>query len=220
MEFVTETIVKYHNHMGTDKTIVDAARISLDGDDHLAKLLTKDVKLINYLAKHKHMSPFEHNTLTVVVHCPLFTRSHIQRHRTFSYNEVSRRYTSENLAFWIPPEWLMQADSNRQSSSEPLINTEGHHADIVYKNSIVVAVKAYEQLIDMGVSREQARAVLPQSLMTRFYMTGNLRNWAHFLALRSNPDTAQAQDVEVSAQVSEILMDLWPVATLALIDHP
>jgi len=208
--------VLYHDHMGSDKTVVDAARISLDSDDQTFDLSERDEKLIKYLAKNKHLSCFEHCTLTAVIICPLFTRSHIHRHRTFSYNEVSRRYTSENLRFWIPEEWLRQADSNRQSSSEPLHHDVSEQCDKVYTEGVEAALQAYEHLLDLGVSREQARAVLPQGLYTRFYMTGNLRNWAAFVRLRHDPDNAQAQDVQLSQGAIDLLSKYFPISMKAL----
>jgi len=212
--FESKIQVLYHDHMGCDKTIVDAARISLDADDQRFGLDEKDEKLIRYLAKNKHLSCFEHCTITMVIICPLFTRSHIHRHRTFSYNEISRRYTSENLSFWIPDDWLAQADSNRQSSSTPIASQLS--ATRVYAEGVEAALQAYEQLLDLGVSREQARAVLPQGLYTRFYMTGNLRNWAAFVNLRHDPVNAQEQDVQLSQGVLDVLRYYYPVAMRAL----
>src|SRR4030067_2674197 len=110
--------VTYIQHMGSDLNVVNAARISFNTE--VTELSDKDKKLIAYLADNEHMSPFEHNILTVIVECPLYIRSQIHRHRTFSYNEVSRRYTSENLEFFIPDIIRKQAESNRQASSGEL----------------------------------------------------------------------------------------------------
>src|SRR5437667_11514171 len=106
--------VEYIDHMGTDLSIVNAARISYG--KHKNELDDKDVKLINYLAQHQHMTPFEHTALTVLVTCPLYIRSQIMRHRTFSYNELSRRYTAEGIEFYIPDEFRNQSESNKQGS--------------------------------------------------------------------------------------------------------
>ena len=96
--------VDYIEHMGSEETIVNAARVSF-GNNNVTELSDKDKKLINYLAKHKHMSPFEHCILSVKITCPLYIRSQIHRHRTFSYNEISRRYTEKDMEFYLPYEY-------------------------------------------------------------------------------------------------------------------
>ena len=111
--------VHYIDHMGTDKTAVSAARVSF-GEDNKKDLDDKDKKLIKYLAEHEHMSPFEHLVLTVKIEVPLYIRSQIHRHRTFSYNEISRRYTNKDLEFFIPETYRTQHDSNRQASSDAI----------------------------------------------------------------------------------------------------
>src|SRR5579863_7226904 len=108
----------YVQHVGSDLTIVNAARISFGTESQV--LEDKDKKLIKYLADNEHMSPFEHNVLTVIIECPLYIRSQIHRHRTFSYNEVSRRYTSDDIQFYIPDTVRRQAASNRQASEGEL----------------------------------------------------------------------------------------------------
>lgn len=207
--------VHYVNHMGDDLTVVNAARVSFNV---ISDILTeKDEKLIKYLADHEHMSPFEHCAMTFIIECPLYIRSQIHRHRTFSYNEVSRRYTSEDLVFYVPSidDIRKQSKSNRQASSgiHEKINAKAL-IDIMeksHKKSLVV----YQKLIDSGVCREQARGVLPQNLMTKFYMTGNLRNIAHFLALRMH-DGAQKEIRDVAEQMLSIVSNHFPVAIKAL----
>ena len=206
--------VSYINHMGDDLTIVNSARISFAGESQV--LSDKDKKLIKYLADNEHMSPFEHNVLTVMVECPLYIRSQIHRHRTFSYNEVSRRYTSENLEFFIPDTLRKQSKSNRQASEgiveEPLV------AEVIMKQAHERALQDYNLLLSLGVSREQARGVLPQNLMTKFYQTGNLRNWAHFVKLRLDKH-AQGEVVEIAKQVKNIMLEKFPEATKALLNE-
>ncbi len=203
--------------MGKDLTVVNAARISFNGEKF--ELDDKDIKLINYLAEHEHMSPFEHCALTVLVECPLYIRSQIHRHRTFSYNEVSRRYTSEEMKFYLPSidDLRKQSKSNRQASSGTIDDAEA--IKLLAKMDAVhnYAFDVYEELLEAGVCREQARGILPQNLCTKFYMTGNLRNWAHFVHLRTH-EGAQKEVQDVANQAKTILMENFPVATAKLLE--
>ena len=203
--------VSYVDHMGTDLTVVNAARVSFGTAK--TKLDDKDIKLINYLAKHKHMSPFEHCQLSVLVECPLYIRSQIHRHRTFSYNEISRRYTDKDLEFFIPKTIRKQSKDNRQASEGKLASQD--NAKNIMNGAWSKAKAYYDLLIGMGVPREQARGVLPTGTMTHFYMTGNLRNWAHFIGLRDH-EGAQGEVQEVAIAVKAIIKDKFPVAYEAL----
>lgn len=193
-----------------------AARVSFGNEDKTGKDINKDIKLMKYLADNQHMSPFEHQSATFLVEVPLFIRSQIMRHRTFSYNEISRRYTDENLEFWKPDQFRKQSASNRQASTGELPE-ESEACASAYKMSCDSALETYNDLLAHGVCREQARAVLPQSLLTKFYMTGNLRNWAHFIQLRKD-EHAQKEVQIVAERIEAALRDLWPNATKALLD--
>lgn len=185
---------------------VRAARVSFAKDSHAKKSAQADEKLMRYLADHQHLTPFEYQHATVMIECPLFIRSQIHRHRTFSFNEISRRYTSEEIGFWKPSAWRGQAKNNRQAS-------EGQ-VDYVtedYELQVNRAVQAYEYMLDVGICREQARAILPQSLLTRFYMGGNLRNWAHFLKLRMDSH-AQPEVQVIANRIHDALHNLWPTS--------
>lgn len=206
--------VTYVDHMGNDLRVVNSARISFGGESE--QLTEKDSKLINYLAENDHMSPFEHNILTVIVECPLYIRSQIHRHRTFSYNEVSRRYTSDNVEFFVPETIRKQAKSNRQASDGELDPVKASEALQLIEEQHLQAEQTFNKLLELGVPREQARGVLPQNLVTKFYMTGNLRNWAHFVKLRL--DAHAQQEVQILAkQVNDILLTKFPEATKALL---
>ena len=206
--------VSYVNHMGDDLTVVNSARISFAGESQT--LQDKDKKLIKYLADNEHMSPFEHNVLTVIIECPLYIRSQIHRHRTFSYNEVSRRYTSDNIEFYMPDTIRRQAASNRQASEGELDPIGANTAIAIMKVQHEQALDAFNDMLALGVPREQARGILPQNLMTKFYMTGNLRNWTHFVRLRID-NHAQAEVQEIGKQVLAILEEKFPEATKALL---
>lgn len=200
--------------MGDDLTIVNSARISFAGESQV--LEDRDKKLIKYLADNEHMSPFEHNVLTVIIECPLYIRSQIHRHRTFSYNEVSRRYTSDNIEFYVPDTVRRQAASNRQASEGELDPISANTAIAIMKVQHEQALDAYNDMLALGVPREQARGVLPQNLMTKFYMTGNLRNWVHFVRLRID-NHAQVEVQDIGKQVLAILEQKFPEATKALL---
>lgn len=199
------------DYMGDDARAVNAARVSFlkdDIDTQHDHLNDKDTKLIKFLLRHQHTSPFEHSSLSVRVKVPLFIRSQIMRHRTFSYNEVSRRYTHENIQFHIPHTLRKQSKSNLQCSTgevvfnnDALIKTMQDHV-----NSAFVT---YQKLLDGGVSREQARAVLPQSMYTSFYMTGNLLNWIKFLRLRLDPHS-QPELQELGYAILKIMETAFP----------
>jgi thymidylate synthase (FAD) len=205
-----------------------AARASFGNEDKTGEDPAKDIKLMNFLSEHQHMTPFEYQHATFLIECPLFIRSQIHRHRTFSFNEISRRYTSEDIEFWIPDKFRGQAKSNKQASSDEVItalNVGATYDDPYgetpvdpmkwFKSSCHVGLNTYNHMVDSGVAREIARAVLPQSLITRFYMGGNLRNWAHFIALRRD-EHAQYEVQVVANRVAEKLRELWPESCNAL----
>lgn len=208
--------VTYIQHVGDSLTVVNAARVSFGNKKQ--KLEEKDKKLIKYLAQHQHMSPFEHLTLTVKITCPLYIRSQIHRHRTFSYNEISRRYTDKDMEFFLPEKYREQHSSNRQASagnveqdlSNILIDmTKKHHED---------SLKLYYTLLSNGVCKEQARGVLPQNLLTEFYMTGNLRNWAHFVKLREHAG-AQIEVQEIAKEIKSVLISKFEFAAQELLNE-
>jgi thymidylate synthase (FAD) len=199
--------VYYIDHMGAEKRIVDAARVSTASIQDGEGLSPRDSKLLGFLMREGHTSPFEHCTLTVKIECPLFTRSQIMRHRTFSYNEISRRYTEQNIKFYVPNDLYQQHSSRLQCSSDEIIDAP----DLLHMMSeqIKSSLRLYTQLLDEGVSREQARIILPQCLMTSFYMTGNLHNWLKFIALRDT-DHAQDETRAIARQILDILREFWP----------
>ena len=205
--------VDYINHMGDELTVVNSARVSFAGSSQT--LEEKDKKLIKYLADHEHMSPFEHLVLTVKIKVPLYIRSQIMRHRTFSYNEISRRYTDKNLEFYLPKALRKQHKNNRQASAEDLDILDNGFIKLEIEDFHFDCLQFYNKLIKSGVCREQARGVLPQNLMTEFYMTGNLRNWAHFIKLREH-EGAQKEVQEVADGVKKILLDKFKFAAETL----
>ena len=220
--------VEYVSHMGSDLTVVNSARVSFGVEKE--QLDDKDKKLINYLIKHRHTSTLEHNLVTFRFCVPLYIRSQHHRHRTWSYNEISRRYTDVDLRFYEPKAFRTQHKSNRQASNaEELINPEfttsvfnedgskleGFFIDQEVKSTNLVkdhhkqSLELFNQLIEAGVCREQARGVLPQNLYTEYYGTVNLSNLLKFIDLRTH-EGAQWEIVKVAAACLEIATDLFP----------
>lgn len=213
--------VDYVDHMGTDLTIVNSARVSFGKQKD--SLDQKDEKLISYLVEHKHTSTFEHNIVTFRCKVPLFVRSQHHRHRTWSYNEISRRYTDVNIQFYEPDSFRTQHKSNRQASNEELINPNLNEtfnsilpvptfrvSDAV-KNHHSKSLNLFNTLIEKGVCREQARGILPQNLYTEYYATCNLNNLLKFISLRTH-DGAQWEIRKLAEAMLDIATDLWPVA--------
>ena len=204
--------VDYVDHMGDDKRAANAARVSLLNDEvdqlFVDDVDDKDKRLIRFLARERHTSPFEHSTYTVRITCPIFVSKQIMRHRTFSYNEVSRRYTSKDIQFFIPQRLRQQAEKNLQCSTNDEV-ADGLQALQHYQGAVASAVVSYNQLLDAGVCREQARGILPQCLYTEFYMTGNLLNFVKFLKLRLDPH-AQPEVQVIAEAILHFLREDFP----------
>ncbi len=210
--------VEYVQHMGEDITIVNSARVSFG--KHKEEMDEKDRKLIKYLIRHRHTSTLEHNLITFRFVVPLFVRSQHHRHRTWSYNEISRRYTAENIRFYEPESFRTQHKSNRQASNaddldNPILFPDLSDSDFGVGASQVVkehhqkSVELYNLLMANGVCREQARGVLPQNMYTEYYGTVNLSNLLKFIDLRTHAG-AQWEIQKVAEACLEIATDLYP----------
>jgi len=211
--------VELVDHMGTDLTIVNSARVSFA--KHKESLDAKDEKLINYLVKHKHTSTFEHNLATFRMKVPLFVRSQHHRHRTWAYNEISRRYTDFNIEFYEPKSFRKQSKSNRQASDadtsfDPHMpaKTLAVLASYKVREHHRESLELYNKLMESGVCREQARGVLPQNMYTEYYGTVNLNNLLKFISLRIH-EGAQWEIQELAKGMLKIIEGLWPVAVKA-----
>jgi len=206
--------VSYVQHMGSDLTVVNSARVSFG--KHRDKLDDRDKKLIRYLIKHRHTSTLEHNVITFRFKVPLFVRSQHHRHRTWSYNEISRRYTDENLEFYLPKKFRTQHKSNRQASNEnDLINPQMYptlslmKVSEFFENRTLDCLQTYHDMMEVGVCREQARMILPQNLYTEYYGSCNLNNLLKFIDLRTH-DGAQWEIQKVAEACLEIAKSIWP----------
>ena len=194
------------DHLGTESTIVNAARVSFG---KLKKEMDeRDVKLLEYLIDNRHTSPLEHIVFTFSVHCPLFVRGQWHRHRTWSYNEISRRYTEIDMEFYTLQELRRQAENNRQASvTDPDFKAPELIAAIDAHNKASLAL--YEKLLAAGVCREQARGVLPQNMMVTFWGTVDLSNLLHFLELRDS-DHAQWEIREYAIAIKKLIRPYIP----------
>lgn len=197
------------DYMGSDLTIVNSARVSfgkekesLDGKDH---------KLIKYLVKHRHTSTFEHNVVTFRFVVPLYVRSQHHRHRTWSFNEISRRYTDINIQFYEPSSYRTQHKSNRQASNDDELGEGSLYSIEAVKNHHKQSLDLFNRLLGVGVCREQARGVLPQNMYTEYYGTVNLNNLLKFIDLRTH-EGAQWEIRKVAHACLTIAEDLWPTA--------
>ncbi|MBO5762554.1 MAG: FAD-dependent thymidylate synthase, partial [Lentisphaeria bacterium] len=194
------------DHLGTESTIVNAARVSFG--KLKSEMDERDVKLLHYLIENRHTSPLEHVVFTFSIHCPLFVRGQWHRHRTWSYNEISRRYTEIDMEFYTPEHLRRQAESNRQASfADPEFEDTALRELIREQNMQSLAL--YNKLLDGGVCREQARGVLPQNMMVTFWGTVDLSNLLHFLQLRDS-EHAQYEIREYAVAIRQLIAPIVP----------
>ena len=218
---MTQIATTYIEAMGSDLSVVNAARVSFGKkadweyqDSQTMRLTERDTKLIKYLAKHKHISPFGHAFASFHVKAPIFVARQLVKHKFLRWNEISRRYTTENIEFYVPDVWRGRSEDKKQGSEgevhNPLAVSQVEYAK-------AEALSAYTTLIDHGVAPEQARMVLPQSTMTEFYWSGSLDAFADMCRLRCKEDT-QYESRLVADQVSTIMQSLYPVSWSALME--
>lgn len=198
---------------GDDLTVVNAARVSFDKTS--TEMSLKDEKLIAYLAKHNHTSPFFHPQARFRLKMPIFIAREWFRHQIgFARNEVSRRYVDTDPEFWLPTS-LRQRDANKkQGSKQEQIQYNGHclaHIRATNEKSL----ETYKYLLGHGVCPEQARAVLPQSMLTEFIETGSLAAYARLYNLRTDP-SAQKEIQELAEQIGFLLAEKFPISWQAL----
>jgi len=213
--------VTYIDHMGSDLSVVNAARVSFGkksewhqriytGEPNILK--TKDVKLINYLAKHNHKSPFNHTFATFHVKAPIFVARQLVKHEYMPWNEISRRYVDEEPEFYKPDHWRGRSADKKQGSEGEVKSNFG----IEYYHE--KAWQAYDQLLNEGVAPEQARMVLPQSAMTEWYWSGTLFAFAKMCKLRMKSDT-QEETQYIAGKIALAMAKIYPVSWDALMEY-
>jgi len=205
----------YINHMGCDMSVVNAARVSFG--KKIDRMYTKpeDEKLIRYLAKHEHMSPFGHCFASFHVKAPVFVARQLVKHKFLRWNEISRRYVDDKPEFYEPKTWRGRAKDKKQGSAgmvELSDNVKAGPEFIHYEAKCL-----YQEMLDEGVCPEQARMVLPQSMMTEWYWSGSLDAFADMCNLRCAFDT-QAETRFVATQISDRMRRLFPVSWAALVE--
>lgn len=208
------SIVRLVDHMGDDSAIVQSARVSYGAG---TKTVNEDRQLIRYLMRHWHTTPFEMVEFKFHVRVPIFVARQWLRHRTASVNELSGRYSIVKDDFWVPSEYRHQSNTNKQGSEEG-VSFDDKSATMSQKLSCRTAFDVYDGLLERGISRELARAHLPQSTYTEFYWKINLHNLFHFLRLRMD-DHAQAEIQECARDMFELIKPIVPFACEAFVDY-
>jgi len=233
--------VRLIDTMGSDLSVVNAARVSFDkqsdwnywsDDDGVVEtyLKDRDAKLIAYLAKHNHWTPFGHITATFRIKAPIFVARQLGKHQVgLVWNEVSRRYVDAEPEFYFPAAWRKKAESVKQGSSEtetielfaegyaeggyrfPTTMTEAAEGSVGYAASL------YSMMVTKGVCPEQARMVLPQNMMTEWVWTGSVAAFARVCKLRLDPHT-QAETRDIAVKISEPLKKAFPASWAALLE--
>lgn len=224
----SEILVTYIDHMGSDLSVVNAARVSFEKEseweypvvpvrdyyDEVKALSDKDAKLIRYLAKHQHKSPFNHCFASFRVKAPIFVARQLVKHKFLPWNEVSRRYVDSPPEFFIPSKLRERADNVKQGSADTTVT---FITDPVRVAS-AAALEAYNSLLKAGVCPEQARMVLPQNTMTEWIWSGSLGAFADMCRLRLDSHT-QVETQCVAQQVAAHLKEFFPVSFAALMEN-
>lgn len=228
--------VQYVDHMGTDLSVVNAARVSFDKESDwdipedcppemvIKRLFEKDGNLIKYLSSHNHISPFHHTFITLRVKAPIFVARQLVKHKFMPWNEVSRRYVDAEPEFYTPEHWRKKADNVKQGSSNEKVDDkaveqalEWYYYDGSFLSVTECALKSYQNLLELNVCPEQARMVLPQNTMTEWIWSGTLSAWASMLRLRLSEYT-QYETRLVAQKCRDIIQPLFPVSLPALLE--
>jgi len=192
------------SHFGSDLTITNTARVSYG--KQVDEFTDKDIKLINYLVKHGHTSPFRHCSLQFRINCPIYVERQLFKHQVgWAANSISGRYVDFSDTYTTVTEWRKQSTSSKQGSEGAIDNQE--IASIIEADIIERCKGAYEKLIELGVSKEQARTILPLNLNTTFIWTGSFQAFVHLCNLRLKPD-AQQETREVVAEMLECVKNI------------
>jgi len=231
---MTQIETTYVDHMGSDLSVVNAARVSFGKKSHCTETKwvemgdwsgdmpvvdDRDTKLIKYLAKHKHISPFGHAFASFHIKAPIFVARQLVKHKFLRWNEISRRYVDDEPEFYVPQTWRGRSADKKQGSEGVVEVMDGYfHADELGNTISEVTLDLYNNLLSEGVAPEQARMVLPQSTMTEWYWSGSLDAFADMCRLRCKEDT-QYESRLVADPISEKLGQLYPVSFKALMEE-
>lgn len=220
IQFTHDMTVELMSNNGDDKTFVAAAKVSTGTDQKVSEMTEEDVKkFITFLIANRHASPFEHANFTFRITAPIFVWREFMRHRTFSYNEESGRYKVLEPVFYIPsPERpLIQTGKTGEYNFTEGNNNQVAVTSVYLRDNSKECYNTYTALLNMGIAKEVARMALPVNIMSTAYVTGNLRNFLHFLSLRTRHDDAtvvsypQAEIADVAGQIEDLLTQHMPV---------
>ena len=217
----------YIDHCGTDLSVANAARVSFGKKSEMLEdkhgfwyVQSKDIKLIKYLAKHKHYSPFGHAFASFHVKAPIFVARQLVKHKFLRWNEISRRYVDDNPEFYVPKVWRGKSADKKQGSDG--VSLWNHGEGTGYRDEEYEVMRTvqdlYLHMIEVGVAPEMARMVLPQSTMTEWYWSGSLDAFADMCKLRCKSDT-QYETRIVADKINVIMADLFPHSWEALLDE-
>ena len=218
--------VTYIDHMGSDLSVVNAARVSFGKkSDWLPRihngeakaLSAKDCRLIAYLARHNHKSPFNHTFTTFHVKAPVFVARQLVKHEYMPWNEISRRYVKTEPEFYVP-QWREAAEDKKQGSGDLMENGSKKAVQNKYVQLTKGAARTYRRMLELGVCEEQARMVLPQSMMTEWYWSGTVFSFAKMCSLRCKDDT-QAETRVVADAIDEEMENLYPMSWESLREY-
>lgn len=232
--------VEYVDHMGSDLSVVNAARVSFakksewdvvstpkfEGDSYDKILSEKDSKLISYLAKHGHWSPFAHTSISLRIKAPIFVARQLVKHQVgLSWNEVSRRYVDDEPEFYFPVTWRGRPKNAKQGSDGEVTHIRHYDLDDSWEMPIINSIqiytdeclKMYQEMLEAGVAPEQARMVLPQNTMTEWIWTGSLMAFARVCRQRLDPH-AQQETQDVAKMSQDVIQPLYPHSWKALME--
>jgi thymidylate synthase (FAD) len=222
--------VELIDSMGSDLSTVNSARVSFDKEsdwdiiEHtggntkvIGELKQGDKKLIKYLADHKHLTPFRHNAIQIRCHAPIFLARQLGKHQAgLSWNEVSRRYVDSAPEFFVPDEWRMKPDGSiKQGSGDSHLDSQLWSN--AYKEVSEQSLWFYKDMLRDGIAPEMARMVLPQSMMTSWYWTGNLLSFAHVYKERI-AEGAQLEAQWFAQELDAVIRPLFPASWESLVD--
>jgi thymidylate synthase (FAD) len=219
-----EIKVSYIDHMGNDLSVVNSARVSFGkrteglgytgpADGIMTPVLhDKDVRLIRYLVKHGHHSPFNHTYVTMHCKAPIFVARQLQKHSYMPWNEISRRYVSDPPQFYRPETWRGVSEDKKQGSQ----GTVEIGGSVPIGRAEYASLECYQELLRQGVAPEQARMVLPQSMTTEWFWSGTIFAWSRMCNLRLNDDS-QYESRILAKQASEMVQRLFPISWESLV---
>lgn len=207
---VSDIEVELIHYIGDDLDVVNAARVSFNKKSY--SLVEQDKRLINYLAKHKHHSPFNHSFLSFRIKAPIFVARQLVKHKFMPWNEVSRRYVASEPEFYFPEYWRAKADNVKQGSSDIPLELEDHispHDGEFPEWAVESSLRSYNDLLNAGVCPEQARMILPQNTMTEWRWSGTLGAFLDMLVLRLDPHT-QKETRDVAEKIAKYVRTIFP----------